>query len=428
MKKIRAIRGMRDVLPEETGLWRHVETVVKAVVEGYGYEEIRLPIVEFTDLFQRSVGAATDIVDKEMYSFLDRGDDSLSLRPEGTAGCVRACEENGMLYNQTQRLWYAGPMFRYERPQKGRYRQFEQIGVEAFGFEGPDVDAEHILMTADMWRRLGVIDALTLELNSLGSLEARGRYREALVAYLRQHEHHLDQESRDRLDRNPLRILDSKDAGTQAVLEQAPVMLDFLDEASAEHFAGLKALLEAQDLDYVVNPRIVRGLDYYTRTVFEWTTTELGAQGAVCGGGRYDGLVEQLGGRPTPATGFAIGMDRLVLLVETTQQGPVVTPIDVYFVVADEGLIGRAFELSRRLRDAFPTIKLRMHCGGGRFRNQMRRADQSGAKVALILGEDEARENRVSVKPLRGKGEQLTLDYEGLERYIEGTIDRSTGE
>lgn len=413
---------MRDVLPEESGLWRHVEGVVKDVISSYGYEEIRLPVVEFTDLFQRSVGEATDIVEKEMYSFRDRGDDSLSLRPEGTAGCVRACEEHGLLYNQTQRLWYAGPMFRYERPQKGRYRQFEQIGVEAFGFPGPDVDAEHILMTAEMWRRLGVLDGLTLELNSLGSPETREQFREALVAYLRAREDELDDRSRERLDGNPLRILDSKDKRTQGVLDQAPIMLDFLDEESAGHFETLKHLLASQGVRFVVNPRIVRGLDYYTRTVFEWTTLQLGAQGAVCGGGRYDSLVEQLGGRPTPAAGFAIGMDRLVLLVEMMRQRPAMVPIDAYFIVVDEALIERAFEWSGRLRRAFPELKLRMHCGGGRFRNQMRKADQSGAKVALILGEDEARDDRVSVKPLRGQGDQLTLDYEALRQYMEDVI------
>ncbi len=418
---------MRDVLPEESGLWRHVEGVVKDVISSYGYEEIRLPVVEFTDLFQRSVGEATDIVEKEMYSFRDRGDESLSLRPEGTAGCVRACEEHGLLYNQTQRLWYAGPMFRYERPQKGRYRQFEQIGVEAFGFLGPDVDAEHILMTAEMWRRLGVMDGLTLELNSLGSPETREQFRDALVAYLRTREDELDDRSRERLDRNPLRILDSKDKRTQGVLDQAPIMLDFLDEESAEHFEKLKHLMASQGVRFVVNPRIVRGLDYYTRTVFEWTTLQLGAQGAICGGGRYDSLVEQLGGRPTPAAGFAIGMDRLVLLVEMMQQGPAIAPIDAYFIVSEEALIERAFEWSGRLRQAFPALKLRMHCGGGRFRNQMRKADQSGAKVALILGEDEARDDRVSVKPLRGQGDQLTLDYEALRQYMEGVISEGTG-
>ncbi len=418
---------MRDVLPEESGLWRHVEGVVKDVISSYGYEEIRLPVVEFTDLFQRSVGEATDIVEKEMYSFRDRGDESLSLRPEGTAGCVRACEEHGLLYNQTQRLWYAGPMFRYERPQKGRYRQFEQIGVEAFGFLGPDVDAEHILMTAEMWRRLGVMDGLTLELNYLGSPETREQFRDALVAYLRTREDELDDRSRERLDRNPLRILDSKDKRTQGVLDQAPIMLDFLDEESAEHFEKLKHLLASQGVRFVVNPRIVRGLDYYTRTVFEWTTLQLGAQGAVCGGGRYDSLVEQLGGRPTPAAGFAIGMDRLVLLVEMMQQGPAIAPIDAYFIVSEEALIERAFEWSGRLRQAFPALKLRMHCGGGRFRNQMRKADQSGAKVALILGEDEARDDRVSVKPLRGQGDQLTLDYEALRQYMEDVISEGNG-
>ena len=413
---------MRDVLTDETPRWRYVERVVKDVIASYGYDEIRLPLVEFTDLFQRSVGEATDIVDKEMYSFTDRGDEGLSLRPEGTAGCVRACQQHGMLYNQTQRLWYAGPMFRYERPQKGRYRQFEQIGVEAFGFEGPDVDAELVLMTADMWRTLGVLDALTLELNSLGGTETRAQFRDALVAFLREHEDALDADSRKRLDVNPLRILDSKNKRTQEILSEAPVMLDFLDEASTEHLEGLKSILEGQGLRFVVNPRIVRGLDYYTRTVFEWTTGLLGAQGAVCGGGRYDGLVEQLGGRPTPAAGFAIGMDRLVLLVEQLQQGPAVSSIDAYFVVVPDSLIGRAFEWRRRLRESLPGLRLTVNCGGGRFRNQMRRADQSGAKVALILGEDEARQDRLSVKPLRGQGEQLTLDYEGLRKYMDSVI------
>ncbi len=406
-KKITSIRGMNDILPEQTGLWQWLEGKVRDVLASYGYQEIRMPIVEQTDLFKRSIGEVTDIVEKEMYTFDDRNGDSLTLRPEGTASCVRACEQHGLLYNQTQRLWYTGPMFRHERPQAGRYRQFHQIGVETFGMNGPDIDAEVILMTARLWKALGLADKVTLELNSLGDSDDRARYRDALVAYLQEHVEQIDEDSRKRIERSPLRVLDSKDPGTRQVLENAPQLADYLNEEARAHFDGLKALLDANGIAYKVNPYLVRGLDYYGKTVFEWVTDALGAQGTVCAGGRYDGLVEQLGDKPTPAVGFAMGVERLILLVE--QQMPELSaPVDVY-VMAMGDVLAPTMTLAEELRDALPGKGVQLHCGGGSFKSQMKKADRSGAAVALIIGEDELANGVVTVKPLRGQGEQVQV-------------------
>lgn len=403
-KKISSIRGMNDILPEQTGLWQWLESKVRDVLASYGYQEIRMPVVEQTDLFKRSIGEVTDIVEKEMYTFDDRNGDSLTLRPEGTASCVRACEQHGLLYNQTQRLWYTGPMFRHERPQAGRYRQFHQIGVEVFGIPGPDIDAEVILLTARLWKALGLADKVVLELNSLGDSADRARYRDALVDYLKTHIERLDEDSRKRLERSPLRVLDSKDPGTREVLKDAPQLADYLNEEAREHFDGLKALLDANGIAYKVNPYLVRGLDYYGKTVFEWTTEALGAQGTVCAGGRYDGLVEQLGGKPTPGVGFAMGVERLILLIE--QEKPELSAtVDVY-VMAMGDVLAPTMALAEQLRDALPGRGIQLHCGGGSFKSQMKKADRSGAAVALIMGEDELASGMVTVKPLRGQGEQ----------------------
>lgn len=421
-KKITSIRGMNDILPRQTPLWQMLEACVRTVLGSYGYQEIRFPIVERTELFKRGIGEVTDIVEKEMYSFDDRNGDSLTLRPEGTACCVRAAEQNGLLYNQTQRLWYAGPMFRHERPQAGRYRQFHQIGVEAFGMEGPDIDAEIILMTARLWRELGLLDAVTLELNSLGDAEDRARYREALVAFLHSHVERLDEDSRKRIERNPLRVLDSKDPGTRQVLEEAPRLTDYLGESSRGHFERLCALLDAAGVAYVINPNIVRGLDYYGRTVFEWTTAALGAQGTVCAGGRYDGLVEQLGGKATPAVGFAMGIERLILLLE--QRGMELPAPVALYITAMGGIEAQALALAERLRDALPGAGVQCHCGGGSFKSQMKKADRSGARYALILGEDEVANGQVTVKPLREQTEQLQLSSDEVAEWLSVHLDR----
>ncbi|HEY0211275.1 histidine--tRNA ligase [Acerihabitans sp.] len=408
-KNIQAIRGMNDYLPEDTAVWQRIEGQLKHVLAGYGYSEIRLPIVEQTPLFKRAIGEVTDVVEKEMYTFEDRNGESLTLRPEGTAGCVRAGIEHGLLYNQEQRLWYIGPMFRYERPQKGRYRQFHQLGVEVFGLTGPDIDAELILLTARWWRALGIDGHVALELNSIGSLEARARYREALVAFLERHQDALDDDCRRRMHTNPLRVLDSKNAGIQALLNDAPVLTDYLDDESREHFNGLCELLARAGIPYTVNPRLVRGLDYYNRTVFEWVTTSLGAQGTVCAGGRYDGLVEQLGGRAAPAVGFAMGLERLVLLVREVnphyQPRPVV---DVYLISSGNGTQGAAMALAEQIRDALPDLRLMTNYGGGNFKKQFGRADKWGARLALVLGEDEVAAHQVVMKNL-ATGDQETL-------------------
>ncbi|GEK46664.1 histidine--tRNA ligase [Bisbaumannia pacifica] len=415
-KKIQAIRGMNDLLPEQSPLWQYFEGKVRDLMRRYGYAEIRTPIVEQTALFARSIGEVTDIVEKEMYTFEDRNGDSLTLRPEGTASCVRAAMEHGLLHNQTQRLWYQGPMFRHERPQKGRYRQFHQVGVETFGFEGPDVDAELILLTARLWQELGLMEHVTLELNSLGSLEARAAYRETLVAYFEEHHALLDEDSRRRLTSNPLRILDSKNPDMAAMLDAAPRLMDHLDAESRDHFAALTAILDDAGIDYVINPRLVRGLDYYSRSVFEWTTTALGSQGTVCAGGRYDGLVEQLGGKPTPAVGFAMGIERLILLLETLELMPAAArpSLDLYVLGMGEAASRAALLLGEELRGALPELRLQVHCGGGSFKSQIKKADKSGARLALLLGEDELAEGRVTLKFLREECDQQSLSREAL--------------
>ncbi|ENM3805554.1 histidine--tRNA ligase [Vibrio cholerae] len=407
-KTIQAIRGMNDCLPTQSPLWQKVEGVVKNVISAYGYSEVRMPIVEMTHLFSRAIGEVTDVVEKEMYTFEDRNGDSLTLRPEGTAGCVRSGIENGLLYNQEQRLWYMGPMFRHERPQKGRYRQFHQCGVEVFGLDGPDVDAELIMMTARLWRELGIAQHVRLELNSIGSLEARANYRTALIDYLEQYQNVLDEDCKRRMYTNPLRVLDSKNPDVQAILGDAPQLSDYLDAESKQHFAGLCELLDAAGIEYTVNQRLVRGLDYYNRTVFEWITESLGSQGTVCGGGRYDGLVEQLGGKLTPAVGFAMGLERLVLMMETLGNTDVRRSVDVYMVTAGEGTMMAGMKLAEQLREQVPGLRVMTHFGGGNFKKQFKRADKVGAAIALVLGEDEVAAQTVVVKDLAG-GEQNTV-------------------
>ncbi|MGR5252512.1 histidine--tRNA ligase [Vibrio astriarenae] len=407
-KTIQAIRGMNDCLPTQSPLWQKVEGTVKNVISAYGYNEVRMPIVEMTHLFSRAIGEVTDVVEKEMYTFEDRNGDSLTLRPEGTAGCVRSGIENGLLYNQEQRLWYMGPMFRHERPQKGRYRQFHQCGVEVFGLNGPDVDAELIMMTARLWRELGIEKHVRLELNSIGSTDDRANYRTALIAFLEQHEEELDEDCKRRMHTNPLRVLDTKNPDVQAILGDAPRLSDYLSEESTQHFAGLCELLDAAGIEYTVNERLVRGLDYYNRTVFEWITESLGAQGTVCGGGRYDGLVEQLGGKPTPAVGFAMGLERLVLMMETLELTDVRRSVDVYMVTAGEGTMMAGMKLAEQLREQIPGLRVMNHFGGGNFKKQFKRADKVGAVVALVLGENEVADGTVVLKDLVG-GEQSTI-------------------
>jgi len=398
-KAIQAIRGMNDLLPEALSLWQRIEQTAETVLSAYGYREIRFPILEKTELYKRSIGEVTDIVEKEMYTFEDRNGDSLTLRPEGTAGCVRAGVENGLLHNQVQRLWYAGPMFRHERPQKGRYRQFHQIGVEVFGIGTPDIDAELILVTARLWRLLG-IHGLELQVNSLGTPAARARYRQVLVEYLRGHLETLDDDSRRRLDSNPLRVLDSKNPAMQALIAAAPSLHDHLDEESRRHFEQLCSTLQAANIAFRMNPRLVRGLDYYTRTVFEWVTTDLGAQGTVCAGGRYDGLVEILGGQSTPAAGFAIGLERLAELAALQKVAGADRPPQVYVAPLGEGKVAQqGLFLAEQLRNA--GLRVELHCGGGSLKSQLKRADRSGARYALLLGESELAAAQVSVKNLR---------------------------
>ncbi len=416
------VRGMRDVLPEEARQWRAVEQRIVGVLDGFAYEELRLPLLEMTELFARSVGAATDIVEKEMYSLVDRDGSSISLRPEGTASCARAMLASGLLRNQAQRVFYRGPMFRHERPQMGRFRQFHQIGAEAFGPPGPDVDAELIQIGVEIWRALGLTDDIQLELNTLGAPAARAAWRDALAAYLRPHRAALDADSARRLDRNPLRILDSKAADTQALLADAPRFDDYIDDESAEHFEGLKGLLDELGIAYVVNPRMVRGLDYYGRTVFEWTTERLGAQGAVCAGGRYDGLVEIIGGKPTAAAGFALGLERVLLLRQAVQEAAPEPPVDVYCCVLEPQWQGAVLATVQRLRDGLPGLRFRVHAGGGRLKSQLKRADQCGARWALLFGEDELRDNRMALKDLRSGAPQEALTAEAvIERLLGGT-------
>ncbi len=416
-KPIQSIRGMHDILPQDTPAWQRLEAILRELAGAYGYQEIRTPLVEPTALFQRSIGEVTDIVEKEMYSFEDRNGESLSLRPEGTASCVRACIEHGLLRHQ-QRLWYMGPMFRHERPQKGRYRQFHQFGVEVFGIAGPELDAELILMAARLWRRLGLIDEVRLEINTLGSSEARAAFREHLVAYLRQHKDKLDEDSLRRLETNPLRVLDSKHPGVREVLAGAPRLDEYLDEPSREDFLRLCDLLHAAGISYEVNPRLVRGLDYYNKTVFEWVTTRLGSQGTICAGGRYDGLVGQLGGPATPAAGFAIGLERLLaLLGEGFGEAQAATP-HVYLVALGEAPEREALVLAERLRDALPGLRILCNLDGASFKAQFKRADRSGAALALVLGEDELRAGVVQLKPLRPTSPAQEGSMQGTQQRV----------
>ncbi|WP_405237512.1 histidine--tRNA ligase [Lentisalinibacter orientalis] len=420
--KVRPIRGMNDVLPPDTGRWQHLEDTVRDVLESYGYRQMRLPLLEYTELFRRSIGEVTDIVEKEMYTFEDRNGDSLTLRPEATAGVVRAAISNGLLHNQRHRLWTAGPMFRYERPQKGRYRQFHQIDVEALGYPGPDIDAEMILMSARLWRRLG-IRRIRLEINSLGTPASRQHYREVLVEYFRAHRDRLDEDSIRRLDTNPMRILDSKNADMQDVVAGAPDITEHLDEESAAHFAELQRILSAAGVDYTVNPRLVRGLDYYTRTVFEWVTDALGAQGAVCSGGRYDGLVEHLGGAPTPAIGWALGMERLVALFEEEGGAEPDGAPAVYVVAVGDTAAATAFALAERLRDGLPGQAVEVNAGGGSFKSQLKRADRSGARYAVVLGENEIAAGEAGLKPLRTDEAQQSVAFDELAAVLARRLD-----
>ena len=417
-KNIQAIRGMNDCSPTESPLWQWIEGQVRQILSSYGYSEVRMPIVESTPLFARAIGEVTDVVSKEMYTFWDN-DEQLTLRPEGTAGCVRAAIEHGWIYNNEQRLWYMGPMFRHERPQKGRYRQFHQAGVEVFGIATPEIDAELIILTARLWKALGIDQHVSLQLNSIGSLEARANYRSALVAFLENHQDLMSEEEKERLVKNPLRILDTKNQALQDVLDGAPKLLDYLDHESREHFAQLCGLLDAVGIQYEINPKLVRGLDYYNKTVFEWVTSALGAQGTVCGGGRYDGLVEQLGGHATSGVGFAMGLERLVLLVQEVNKSiPVKSAVDIYVVYQGEGTTLAAFKLAEKLRSELPHLSTMLHCSGGNFKKQFKRADKSGATLALVLGESEVQNNQVVVKHLLGAVEQQTIDVDNLIEHV----------
>ena len=413
-KTIQAIRGMNDCSPTESPLWQWIEAKVRHVLASYGYSEVRMPIVESTPLFARAIGEVTDVVSKEMYTFWDN-DEQLTLRPEGTAGCVRAAIERGWIYNNEQRLWYMGPMFRHERPQKGRYRQFHQAGVEVFGIANPEIDAELIILTARLWKELGIDQHVSLQLNSIGSLEARANYRSALVAFLENHQDLMSDEEKERLGKNPLRILDTKNEVLQEVLNGAPKLLDYLDDESREHFNQLCSLLDAMGVKYEINPKLVRGLDYYNKTVFEWVTSALGAQGTVCGGGRYDGLVEQLGGHATQGVGFAMGLERLVLLVqEVNKEITLPQAVDLYLVYAGEGATLNAFQIAEQIRTELPQVRVMTHCSGGKFQKQFKRADKIEAKYALVIGESEVQAKTVVVKDLRNGAEQITLSQADL--------------
>jgi histidyl-tRNA synthetase len=410
---------MNDILPEVSATWRYVEGVVQEVIESYGYREIRLPILEYTEVFSRALGDVTDIVEKEMYTFRDRNDESLTMRPEATAGMVRAGITNGLFHNQRQKLWTLGPMFRYEKPQKGRYRQFHQFDVEVMGYAGPDIDAELMMMCARMWEKLG-LERLRLEINTLGSLESRARYRKELVSYFSAVKSQLDEDSIRRLGKNPLRILDSKNPEMQEIVAAAPVMVDHLDETSAAHFEALKANLDAAGISYEVNPRLVRGLDYYNLTVFEWITDALGSQGTVCAGGRYDGLVEKLGGRPTTAIGWAMGVERLVSLYEACGGKAGNASSDVYVVAVGDEALRKGMLVSETLRRRMPSIRVELNLGGGSFKSQLKRADRSGASLAVILGEDEVARGEAGLKPLRTSEEQSSVELDDLaERLAE---------
>ena len=422
-KALQAVRGMNDCLPSDTNMWQMVESVLRRVASSYGFAEIRMPIVEPTALFKRSIGEVTDIVEKEMYTFDDRNGDSLTLRPEGTASCIRAANQHGLLYNQEQRLWYMGPMFRHERPQKGRYRQFHQFDLEAFGIATPDIDAEIIMLTARLWRELGIKDVVTLELNSLGSNEERAAYRDALVIYLTEREEQLDDDSKRRMLTNPLRVLDSKNPAVQEALVDAPKLSDYFGEETQDHFNQLCRRLDAAGIKYVLNERLVRGLDYYNRTVFEWVTESLGAQGTICAGGRYDGLVEQLGGKSTPGFGFALGIARLVLMLENLAQVDNIRPqVDAYIIALGDEAELKAAMLAEQWRDEEPNSRVQCHCGGGNMKKQMKRADKSGAQIAIILGENELAEQKVMVKYLRGQQEQQSLAFDQVASLLTSLI------
>ncbi|NOR68228.1 MAG: histidine--tRNA ligase [Methylomarinum sp.] len=419
-QSVQAIRGMHDILPEQSPRWQYAEKIVKDVLASYCYQEIRLPIVEKTELFKRSIGEVTDIVEKEMYTFDDRNGDSLTLRPEGTAGCLRACLEHGLLHNQVHRLWYYGPMFRHERPQKGRYRQFYQFGVETYGMAGPDIDAEMILLTDRMWKKLGIREKVRLELNTLGTTEERLVYRGKLVEYFKQHIELLDEDSLRRLDTNPLRILDSKNRELKQLIENAPELMDCMGEESRNHFKTLTETLDNLGVKYILNTRLVRGLDYYGKTVFEWVTEDLGSQGTICAGGRYDGLIEQLGGKANHAIGFAMGMERLLLLLEQLDDLPVDRAVDVYMirVGAEAEKVGMQF--AERLRTEVNGIKLQVNCGAGSFKSQFKKADKSGAEYAIIIGEDEVEKGEISLKPLLSGEEQRNMSQnEAIQLLIE---------
>jgi len=423
-RTIQSIRGFNDILPEQSSAWQQVEAAARRVFDAYGYSEIRLPVVESTSLFARSIGEVTDIVEKEMYSFEDRNGESLTLRPEGTAGCVRAAMEHGMLHNQTQKLWYAGPMFRYERPQKGRYRQFHQFGVEAFGLSGPDVDAEVIFVSAALWRELGV-EGLQLELNSLGSNEARQQYRQALVTYFSRYEQDLDEDGRRRLQTNPLRLLDSKHEGTRKLLSEAPKLADHLDEESRRHFDILCELLTSAGLPVTLNPLLVRGLDYYNRTVFEWTTDQLGAQAAVCSGGRYDGLVETLGGKAIPAIGWGLGIERLIALLEAQGRLPEPLQPHAYLVLTGEAAEQRGLLLAEQWRAKVPGLRLLANLGGGSMKSQFKRADRSGARLALVAGDDELAKGEISIKFLREERDQECVPIAAVEQLLARQVEQN---
>ncbi len=423
MKKIQSIRGMNDLLPSDSPRWQYLESSVSSILSSYCFKEIRFPLLESTDLFKRTIGEITDIVEKEMYTFDDRNGDSLTLRPEGTAGCVRACQQSGLTFNQIQRLWYQGPMFRHERPQKGRLRQFHQIGVEVFGLNGPDIDAELIQLITKLWSSLGLTDYLSLQINTLGSIESRNHYRKDLIAYLDEKKYDLDDDSQRRIYTNPMRILDSKNSDTQKILNGSPDFHDYLDDESREHFEQLCNFLDTLNIEYYVNKRLVRGLDYYGKTVFEWVTTMLGAQGTICAGGRYDKLVEQIGGKSTPAVGLAMGVERLILLLDEAGLFPdsIETQVDVY-VIADGDMTTKSIELSNYIRNSCPSLKLQSHCGGGSLKNKMKKADKSGAGLALVIGEKELVKDNITVKFLRQDQPQIIVNKEEFIKLVNNKV------
>ncbi len=425
VKNIQAIRGMHDVLPEQTPLWQYAEQQIRLVLGNYGYSEIRLPIVEKTELFKRSIGEVTDIVEKEMYTFEDRNGDSLTLRPEGTAGCLRACLEHGLLHNQVHRLWYYGPMYRHERPQKGRYRQFVQLGVETYGMSGPDIDAELILIMDRLWKQLGIRDKVKLQLNSLGTIAERAIYRVSLVEYFQKQMAQLDEDSLRRLTTNPLRILDTKNPAMAELVANAPELMNHLGDESLAHFKAITSTLENLGISYQINPRLVRGLDYYSNTVFEWVTDELGAQGTVCAGGRYDSLIEQLGGKPNYAVGFAMGMERLLSLMETRYNLPVTTPVNAYLIRVGALAEREGVFFAEALRDQVPGLKLQLDCAGGSFKSQFKKADKTGAEFAIILGDDEVKQGLVGVKSLRLQQEQQNMSQQQLIEFLREQLQRS---